>query len=912
MDVQKLKNLAAKNEVRIDDYKGHKSSPAYFYSSLRNALGFYFNTFQTKNESYEFYVSSTATNIKKNLTILESQFLDEENTVLSLVAFERFFELFLKDILKKTHIKLTYKEQGKRTTWQRLERIKNNTFEPHKPDGKRIHKIPFRETIQRFYDLIDYMSDPAKQNHSLVKRFSKAFTNFSFLANIDYKGTLEFINWYRDEILHIGNKLPRLRFFDFIVTQRILPIVKKILDAESSIPVDWLYFTKTISGIEILTSMININFEVRNNKSNKRIKETYDALLCIGHLKELGRANMKMNNSDRNNRSAHEYNYHDVYGRGERFALAEKNNHPNAKQIKKCPCCNGQSLVHYVKYGSELPIKKRENIEWLKCYTCDYYIPYNVYDLHYFNQQFEKHFGNMEIEWKRIVRDSHLPIIKGTLNRIMLFEIDSIMNYLIRLHIENPPKADEVLLVTDKFYIYKNLWGAVMNTLYEKYLPMIKYEFKWELEVTPYTLMLCDLTKDQADGIELGKTKATLKIIDSEIERDFTAVLLQLGFDKIGLGDGLKGRIPDKYLPASKREHLNLIFRLMNFPPLTELSLFLGLYNNVIKAQFEKLSTGFSGVDASKVPNFGMSESLHYSFFHINHETFKKHGIEAFKNHPALSSFGAEFDEIKKKAEEHKDKFTDTYICPCCGEKQEVSLPEEILQYKFLLEKQHLSKIVGLLYLDEFTQKFKENLSEKFYSFLPEINRVDNPDCVILVEGESEDASIPILSFRTRFILSQHNIQVYNSKSKQKLREDFFSMKNNYPNRKIICLLDSDAKKEKEDIERVIKDHRNKYRCVFIEKGTFEDLFDLAISIEVLNSLYPDGELITQADFDPNKDFLSNIGKIMFHKKQAQFDKVVFAKTICLRIDTEKLPKEIVEILEIAKQFSEKPKFIKN
>lgn len=396
MDLKQLKNLAAKNEVRIDDHAGHKSKPAHFYSSLRDAFGFYFNTFQTKNESYDFYISSTSTTIKKNLKILESQFLDVENTVLCLVAFERFFELFLKDILSKTNPKLTYKEHYRNksnSTWMMLDKIKNKRFVPNRPDGKRIHKIPFRETINRFYDLINYSNDPTKKNHAIVKRFSKVYKNFQFLDDNDFKATLEFLNWYRDNILHDGNKLPRLRFLDFIITQRVIPIANKILASEPTIPSDWLYFTKTISGIEILTSMLNIGFKLRNTKTENKINETYNALLCIGHLKELGRANMKMNNALRNNRSAYEYNYNDIFGRGKRFALAERKNHKNAKEIKICPCCNVNSLVHYTILGKDLDMPQNNDIEWLKCYTCDYYIRYNVFDLHYFNPELEKHFN---------------------------------------------------------------------------------------------------------------------------------------------------------------------------------------------------------------------------------------------------------------------------------------------------------------------------------------------------------------------------------------------------------------------------------------------------------------------------------------------------------------------------------------
>ena len=514
-------------------------------------------------------------------------------------------------------------------------------------------------------------------------------------------------------------------------------------------------------------------------------------------------------------------------------------------------------------------------------------------------------------DFKPIVANSYLHIIKGTLNRILFFETDTILNNLIRLHISEPELADEKLIITDKFFLLRNLWKAILETLYEKYLPNVKYEFTWDIEVTPYTMMLCELTKDHFESIEIELLKKILTISDEQIESDFDIIVDKIGLANIGLKDGIKSKIPTEILPTTKKEQLILLFRLMNFPPLGELSLFQNHFNSNLKKQAKNLSIAFSGIDPTQIPSFGMPESLNCSYFHIDHSTFKKYGLDGFENHPNLSDYKSEFEIIRASAKENKDKFKDNIICPCCGKKQEIELPEEILQYKYLLENQPLCRKVGLLYLTDFIENYKQNLSEHLYSFLPKINKVDKPDCLILVEGESEESSIPLLAFRKRFILSKRNIQVYNSKSKEKLAADFFSFKSNYPNLKIICLLDFDAKKERDDIQRIVNDHKDKYRLVFIEKGTFEDIFDINLSIEILNELYPDGDLITIADFDTSKDFLKNIKRIMFTKKKAQFDKVLFAKTISLRMDIEKLPKEILEILEIAEDFTKPTKFVK-
>lgn len=514
-------------------------------------------------------------------------------------------------------------------------------------------------------------------------------------------------------------------------------------------------------------------------------------------------------------------------------------------------------------------------------------------------------------DFKPIVANSYLQIIRGTLNRILYFETDTIVNNLIRLHITEPANADEILIISDKFYIYHNLWKGILEMLYTTFLPNVKYEFVWELEVTPYTMMLCELTKENFESKEIELLKKALELTDAQIESDFVSISDRIGLDKIGLKDGIKNKIPTEFLPISKKEQLILLFRLMNFPPLEELALFQNRFNSNLKNQVEKLSVAFSGIESSKIPNFGMPEALNCSYFHIDHSTFKKYGLDGFEKNPKLSEYKKDFEKIRILANENINKFKDEIICPCCGNKQEIELPEEILQYKYLLENHPLCRKVGLVYLTDFIESYKQNLSDRISLFFPNINKVDNPECIILVEGESEESSIPILAFRKRFILSHNNIQVYNSKSKEKLSADFLSLKNNYPNRKIICLIDSDAIKEKNNIQRIIKNHQDKYRLVFIEKGTFEDLFDINTSVNILNEMYPEGELITIEDFEKSKDFLHNVQRFLYVKKKAKFDKVLFAKEISFKLDIDKLPKEIEEILKIAEDFTKPAKFVK-
>ncbi len=293
MDFDRLKKITIENEVRIDNHDKYSQEPAYYYDSLRNAFRFYFNTFITKNVGYEFYITSISTNRKDNLAILESQFLDAENTELCLISFARFFELFLKDILNKTNQNLILDEQNSiKKTWELIKKIVAQKFE-----AKKNYTIPLRITLNRFYDLVNYSKDNSKKDNEIIMKFSKIISEFSFIEKFEYKSIFRLLNWYRDRIMHNGNKLPTLQFLDYIVTQLIIPIALNILKSNKNIPENWLYFTKTISGINILDEMSKAKFEIKNLKNNAEISKTINSLFYIGHLKELGRANMNMNNA---------------------------------------------------------------------------------------------------------------------------------------------------------------------------------------------------------------------------------------------------------------------------------------------------------------------------------------------------------------------------------------------------------------------------------------------------------------------------------------------------------------------------------------------------------------------------------------------------------------------------------------
>lgn len=509
------------------------------------------------------------------------------------------------------------------------------------------------------------------------------------------------------------------------------------------------------------------------------------------------------------------------------------------------------------------------------------------------------------------VKDSFLQLIDMSLVSVESFQFDGFLNDFVRLFISAAPEVEE-LLATDKFHIYRSLWKAIIESLYRKYLPHYQYEFSWNIEVSPYTLSLCDLAKERSSDKELHLVRNLLKVTDTDIEDQHQDILEKIGAPSLGFPNGIEGLVPSDKLPQKRTEQLALLFRLMNFPPLEEFSVFFKTYGDHINRQIKELSEVFPGMNISKNIKFSFQGAIGATYFCIDHAAFKRRSLGGIESDLARPEFKQDFEAIRKEAKVLAAGLTDITVCPCCGETQEINVPEEAAQFLLLIDNRKLAKAASLLYVQDFMAAQKELVTKAIFSVVEEINQVDKPDCLILVEGESEEHSIPLMALRSGLFLSKGNVKVYNAKSKQKLEAEFMSYREKFPLMKMICLLDSDAKKEAQNLSRLISGNRDKYHLIFIKKGCFEDLFDLSKSVEILNRLYPDGDKILLKDFDTQKDFGGNIGRILHEKKKAKFDKVKFARAISSSITADEIPTELKELIEVAKKFSIKQKFFSN
>jgi hypothetical protein len=358
MDFESLKTAAYSNQVRVDNHNNHSESPPYYFDSLRHGLGYYFNTFISKNIWYDHYSIGLSTHDQQALSTFSRDMLDEDNTVLSIVSLQRFFEILVKQFLSDEDPTLIEK------------------------NGR---SIGLTEALNTFYRL------------QASSKLPKIADKYQVLCMPESKVVLQYLSWWRNRILHNGNCLPSLWLLDYMFTQLFIPLISDIISHQRSMLGDSLFYLKTLTGIDILKEFEDIKFTFESLSDPAQKKETFNNLMLIGQLKELGRANLNMNLFVRAGHASYEYNYRDVEGRGTRFAESETR-HPHFSAILKCPCCDIESLVLYEEIVDN-PFSKKEDkikIQWVKCYTCDYHLRYNVGDLSYFGFPTQRffHFGS--------------------------------------------------------------------------------------------------------------------------------------------------------------------------------------------------------------------------------------------------------------------------------------------------------------------------------------------------------------------------------------------------------------------------------------------------------------------------------------------------------------------------------------
>ena len=179
--------------------------------------------------------------------------------------------------------------------------------------------------------------------------------------------------------MHNGTTLPNLLAFEYLVSQRLIPIIDKVIKAEKKYLEDYIpHFFITNTGIKIIDEILAVKFDFSDFENKKRQGGLLDSLIKLAHLKELGRCSFNQDLLIRKNISHYEPYYENPIARAEKFAKIEME-HMNFFSLKKCTCCGVESLVIYKKSLDDVETKGAF-ISWFKCYNCDYSLNNNVGD----------------------------------------------------------------------------------------------------------------------------------------------------------------------------------------------------------------------------------------------------------------------------------------------------------------------------------------------------------------------------------------------------------------------------------------------------------------------------------------------------------------------------------------------------
>ena len=363
--MDKLTAFFKNNDVRIGEGKDFTMTPPVYYSSLNDAFHNYFLTFRDKKDTFHFILDIqtwTRQSIAFNFAGAN------DHIVFSLLGFHRFIELLLKDVLRRVNPFLAVKFLEKEE-----ELFK---YMDHQISADDIKTIEYSETFKRFKQAF-------KHYDKTSDIYTQHLQGYEFLLSQRNRETLNYLAEWRNRIMHNGTTLPNLFAFEYLVSQRIIPLIDEIIKAEKKYLKEYLpYFFSTATGIKIIDEILAVKFEFTDFENENESRNLAISLLKLGHLKELGRAAFNHDVVIRNNISFFEPYYENPIGRVERFAEGERP-HKEFYNLRDCLCCGVKSLVVYRK-PIDIPWTDEKFISWFRCFNCDYSLKNNVGDPSFF------------------------------------------------------------------------------------------------------------------------------------------------------------------------------------------------------------------------------------------------------------------------------------------------------------------------------------------------------------------------------------------------------------------------------------------------------------------------------------------------------------------------------------------------
>jgi len=467
-----------------------------------------------------------------------------------------------------------------------------------------------------------------------------------------------------------------------------------------------------------------------------------------------------------------------------------------------------------------------------------------------------------------------LDVIKRVFHDMTVFQHEEILLKLFKLCTND--QEDKSL--KEKVELYHSSWGYTLLDLYKTHLPHeVPTEIQIKFELTPFThFFASELAEDITNEFNL-KNEDLIYIEDL--------------YDSIEL---------EEQLLPSKDDFTNYILQIMLFPPLIQLNDF---FSKSYRWQAQSAKSLLNTVNFNDVemPKYEINFALYLATSFISQETYKAMGLmDGLINLPELAPMAVELEKLKNSIP-NTMPIDKEFICPHCGIPHgDVSLNHNDVFYAHLT-KAHmdLHVQVGFYLYKQFRQGISIRLNDIFQNSTLTINTVKNSKCIILVEGSSEEAALPVMAIRIGKPLASRNILVMNCKSKQKVLENFKLFRNNFPNVKICVLLDSDAEKEKREIEKMIEGSLDRFSLSFIPKGEFEDLVPLPIVAQALNELYPTGGNVSASNFDENRGIIGQINYVL-HSFNSKLDKVRFNKKASELMHADEVPDLIRNLINEA------------
>jgi hypothetical protein len=364
--MEKLREFFRNNDVRIGEGKDFTITPPVYYSSLNDAFHSYFLTFRDKKDTFHF-ILDVQTWERKSLAFNFTG--SGDNVVFSILGFHRFIELLLKDILRRINPFLAVKFLEKE---EELFKYLNNQI-----SADDIKSIEYSESFKRVKQAFKHYEKDSQVYIDHLK-------DYEFLLSQRNIETLNYLSEWRNRIMHNGMTLPNLFAFEYLISQRLIPLIREIINAEKKYLKDYLpHFFETATGIKIIEEFLAVKFEFTDFEDKTKSRSIAINLLKLGHLKELGRAAFTQSAAIRNNISFYEPYYENPIGRVERFAETERQ-HKEFYDLRTCLCCGIKSLIVYRK-PIDIPWTDEKFISWFKCYNCDYSLKNNVGDPNFFN-----------------------------------------------------------------------------------------------------------------------------------------------------------------------------------------------------------------------------------------------------------------------------------------------------------------------------------------------------------------------------------------------------------------------------------------------------------------------------------------------------------------------------------------------